>query len=355
MATVGAHTGKSVLLIGPGFIGWNVLELLVKDQYNVTAFTRSKEHGAKLTATGAKNVVLGDLGDKKLISDEVTKHDIVLHIASADHAASAEAVLDGVQRRADEGHSTIYIHTSGTSVIGDVEARGKKSSKVYHDSKAAEINALPDGAPHRQIDLRILGVQKKLGAKAKMAIVMPPLIYGYNDKHGRLSIQIPTLTRFALKHGFAGYVGEGDAVWSQIHVKDLARGYRMILHQLESTPADSPELLENPYYFCECTGDQEVSWKEIAALIGHTLHEQGKIADPAPRQIDPKLYGDIFGADFTEAVMGLNSRSRAERLRGMGWKPVEKSWQLSFVSDELPEILKEDISKFAGYGAAVAS
>ncbi|KAK8002767.1 hypothetical protein PG989_002486 [Apiospora arundinis] len=335
MATVGAHTGKNVLLIGPGFIGWNVLELLVKDQYNVTAFTRSKEHAAKLTDTGAKNVVLGSLDDKQLISDEVTKHDIVLHIASADHAASAEAVLDGVQRRADKGQSTIYIHTSGT--------------------KPEEINALPDNAPHRQIDLGILDVQKKLGAKAKIAIVMPPLIYGYNDKHGRLSIQIPTLTRFALKHGFAGYVGEGDAVWSQIHVKDLARGYRMILHQLESTPADSPELLENPYYFCECAGDQEVSWKEIAALIGHTLHEQGKIADPTPRQIDPKLYGDIFGADFTEAVMGLNSRSRAERLRALGWKPVEKSWQQSFVMDELPVILKEDNSKFAGYGAAVAS
>jgi len=42
--------------------------------------------------------------------------------------------------------------------------------------------------------------------------MIPPLIYGFNPKHARLSIQIPTLTRWAIKHGYAAHVGEGLSV-----------------------------------------------------------------------------------------------------------------------------------------------
>ena len=197
--------------------------------------------------------------------------------------------------------------------------------------------------------------REALGDRVKLAIVMPPLIYGYHPAHGRLSIQLPTLTRFALKHGYAGYVGEGEAVWSNVHVKDLVRAYRMILHHLENAPAGDDEDAANPYYFCESTGDAEVSWREIAALVGASLHKAGRLEDPTPRQIPKEQYDDIFGPAFTEAVMGLNSRSRANRVRALGWKPVAKSWSTSFVEDELPVILKEDISNFNGYGQAVAS
>jgi nucleoside-diphosphate-sugar epimerase len=60
--------GKRALIIGPGFIGWNVLDLLVAEGYSVTGFVRRKEHGDAIKASGAANVVLGDLNDKKLSS-----------------------------------------------------------------------------------------------------------------------------------------------------------------------------------------------------------------------------------------------------------------------------------------------
>lgn len=53
-------------------------------------------------------------------------------------------------------------------------------------------------------------------------------------------------------------------------------------------------LLPNPYYFCECTGDKEVSWKEVATAIGEGLHKAGKIQDPTPRTLPEDLYGDVF-------------------------------------------------------------
>lgn len=121
---------------------------------------------------------------------------------------------------------------------------------------------------------------------------------------------------------------------------------------MEKSPAS--KVLENPYYFCECTGDQEPSWKDLASLIGEQLNKAGKIQDPTPKELKEELWGDVF-SDFTGAVIGLNSRSRAVRLRELGWKPVEKDWRRSYVEDELPEILKEDVSGFGGYKGTVAS
>lgn len=182
--------------------------------------------------------------------------------------------------------------------------------------------------------------------------MIPPLIYGFNPAHKRLTIQIPTLTRFALKHGYAAHVGKGQAIESNIHVMDLARAYIVLLHHMEKSGPAS--LLENPYYFCEGSGEKEASWKDVASAIGEGLHKAGKIKDPAPRTLPKDLYGDVF-ADFTGAVIGLNSRSRAIRLRELGWQPREKDWRRSYLEDELPEILKEDVGSFAGYTGTVAS
>lgn len=70
--------GKNVFIVGPGFIGWNVLDLLVSEGYTVTGFVRRKEHGEQIKASGAQ-VVFGDLNDKAAIAEQTTKHDIVLH------------------------------------------------------------------------------------------------------------------------------------------------------------------------------------------------------------------------------------------------------------------------------------
>ena len=107
-------SGKKVLIIGPGFIGWNVLDLLVAEDYSVTGLVRRKEHADGIAASGA-STLLGDLDDKALIAKESGLHDIIIHTATADHLPSVEAVLDGIRMRAFKGQMTIFIHTSGTS------------------------------------------------------------------------------------------------------------------------------------------------------------------------------------------------------------------------------------------------
>ena len=121
---------------------------------------------------------MGNLDDTSLISEQAAEHDIVFHTATADHLASAEAILDAVKARAAKGLSTIYIHTSGTSVLDDGAQGEFRGDKVYHDNVRSEVNSVPDDAPHRPIDLAIVRAQRELGEQAKIAIMIPPLIYG---------------------------------------------------------------------------------------------------------------------------------------------------------------------------------
>ncbi|KAI1619858.1 hypothetical protein EDD37DRAFT_570317 [Exophiala viscosa] len=342
-------TGKNVLIVGPGFIGLNILDYLVQENYKVTGLVRRAAHAQQIQLSGA-NAVVSDLDDNITIKRLTIENDIVFHTATADHQPSAEAICAGVAERANQGKSTIYIHTSGTSVLDDKSQGAFENDKIYYDNKREDIDALPDSAPHRKIDLAILKAQKDIGDKAKIAIMIPPLIYGYNPHHRRLTIQIPTLTRFALKHGYSGHVGKGLSVESQIHVVDLARAYVTLLHHME---ASSPEtFLNNPYFFCE--NGHDTSWKTVAEMVGKGLHKAGKIPDPTPKTIPEDQYDDLFGP-YTAAVVGLNSRSRAVRLRELGWEPRERSFQDSYEIFELPEILKEEGVEFKGYQGTAAS
>jgi len=341
-------SGKRVLIVGPGFIGWNVLDHLLRENYTVTGLVRRAAHAQQIQLSGAKAVV-GDLDDRVVIKAQTVLHDIVFHTATADHQPSAEAICEGIAERAREGKSTIYIHTSGTSVLDDGAAGAYEGDKIYYDNVRQDIDSLPETAPHRKIDLAILKAQQDLGDQAKMAIMIPPLIYGWVPQHKRLSIQIPTLTRFAVKHGFAGHVGKGLSVESQIHVVDLARAYVTLLHHMESSPPQT--FLDNPYFFCE--NGHDTSWKTVAEMIGKGLHAAGKIPDPTPKTIPEDMYDDLFG-EYTTAVAGLNSRSRAVRLRDLSWEPRERSMQDTFEMFELPEILKE-VGEFKGYQGTAAS
>ena len=338
---------RSVFLLGPGYIGLEVLSLLLQEGYPVTTLVRRQEAREGLEKLGSKTI-LGSLDDGNVIRKAVAAADIVIHTATADHKPSAVSVLKGVEDRAENGRSTIYIHTSGCSAIVDKSDGEYITDDIFEDDKPKTIDSIADDAPHRDIDLTILKHRKALGAKAKISIMFPPVVYGVGQDN-RLSIQIPTMARFAIKHGYAGYVGKGNSVWGQIHVSDLARGYMTILHWMESTSGE--KVLENPYFFCE-NGD-EYSWKRCAEEIGKGLQKAGRIQDPVPREIPKDLYNYIFG-EWSVAVIGQNARNRANRLRALGWKPLAKRTFESLVEDELPIMLAEK-GDFKGYAAPVAS
>jgi nucleoside-diphosphate-sugar epimerase len=302
-------TLKEVFLIGPGLVGADLLELLLEDGYSVTTLVRRESHASQIKEHyPGTRVVMGTLDDKDTITQHTKTVPIVIHAATADHLPSVQAVLEGVRQRAEQGQDTIFIHTSGTSELVDNSRGNYVSDTIYTDKDPAFIDSnIPDTAPHREIDLAILKGRKELGPKAKIVIVLPPLIYGTGNRIKRTTIQLPTMVRFALKHGYAPVIGKGVSIRCNIHVQDLVRGYMLILHWLEK--ASGAEVLKNPYFFTD-SGD-EMAWGDAARAIGKALHEMGKIDDAEPRNPPKDLYSDLFGP-YTPTTIGANSRSRGE-------------------------------------------
>ncbi|KAF4772187.1 hypothetical protein HAV15_004985 [Penicillium sp. str.  len=308
----------SVFLLGPGFIGGEILDLLLISKRRKT--------------------VVGDLDDSSVIKDQVAVSDIVLHTATGDHLPSVQAIIDGIRQRAGQGLRTIYIHNSGATLLSDTAEGEYKSDTIYDDELPGEIDALPDSASHRQIDLVIARAGHELASHAKMAIMIPPLIYGVTTKGE------PPVNSIANAHP----IGKGRTVWNQIHVRDLARGYMVLLHWMERAPVT--EIALNPYF---CENGQELSWGECAAEIGRILKKEGRIDQSTPKPIPMEDWGDLFG-DYSAIVVGSNARNRANRLRKLGWAPLEKGTLASLAEDEIPIITKET-GEFKGYASAVAS
>lgn len=329
-------SSRSVFVVGPGFIGQEIIGHLLKENYTVTALVRSDSAASALQRIGV-NTISGTLNDKDIITQQVVQSDIVFHTAGADDVPSASAVVAGIQQRAAQDKETTYIHTSGGSMFADDSAGEYLGEQSFSDETSAAFDALPDSAHHRKVDLIILRGVKAIQNKVKVAIMIPPLIYGVGSNSKRLSIQYPVMARYALKHGYAGHVGKGLSTWSQVHVKDLGRGYMTILHWLEGV--SSQEAAVNPYWLCE--NGQVLSWGDAAAAIGQALFKSGRLPSPDTKTIPPADYGDMFGPYATELIAGSNVRVRAQRLRNLGWAPQEKGTLESLAEDEIPILLEE--------------
>lgn len=329
---------KSVLLIGPGYVGLSLLDSLLEAKYNVSTLLRNVELAAKLSSSGARTII-GTLDDSELITAQVAQHELTINTSSSDHLPSINAILSGIRQRVEAGLPSTLIHTSGAGLFLD-EAKGEyKSDVLYRDDDPAKINAVPDTALHREIDLAVLAAAREFGDKAKLAIMMPPVIYGMDPKHNRMSIAQPILVKFALKHGFAGYVGKGANVWGYVHVRDLVKAFATLIAYLD-TPGSQKDVLENPYFFAD---DGEFTWGQFAERIARVLHRMGKISEARVEPFEKSHYADAFG-DATEFIFGGNARTKAVRLVELGWKATEKDVLDTLEEEEIPFIVEQQKS-----------
>jgi hypothetical protein len=185
-------TRKSVFVLGAGFIGTSVIGELRHRNYHVTVLVRRQANSDELSASGL-STVLGSLDDSDLITAQVEISDVVINTASSDHVKAALAILEGIQRRSRRGDDTIYIQTSGTGSLGDFAAGQFKTDTISMDNNPDDINAVPDSNPHRDVDNAITSRQKEIGIRAKVAIILPPLIYGCKFKNWTLSLSLHCL------------------------------------------------------------------------------------------------------------------------------------------------------------------
>lgn len=279
-----------------GYIGGSVAAAMVAAGHNVSGLVRAQEAAAQVRALGV-DPVHGTLDDIDTLRLAASQSDAVINAASADHEASALAMLESL-----EGTGKIFIHTSGSSIVG-TQSAGHRVDDVFDETTPLK----PSGGRVARVALneRILSFKSR---GVRSVIICPSLIYGIGTGPAKHSIQVPWLIALAVKSGVAKHYGPGENIWSNVHIDDLVDLYRLAL---EAAPAGA-------FYFAE---NGENGMKDICEAINRKLGiHSGTVAmslDEATRE---------WGENGAQNTMGSNSRVRAVRAREeLGWRPHRPS------------------------------
>ncbi|WP_106312481.1 NAD-dependent epimerase/dehydratase family protein [Paraburkholderia sp. BL18I3N2] len=279
-----------------GFIGGSIAAHLARAGHTVRGLIRNPEHSAELQRLGIEPVI-GTLDDRALLIAEARAADAVINAASSDHEGAVKALIDGLA-----GSGKTFLHTSGSSIVGDASGGEAGQARIYHEDALPEPT--PDKVARVAIDLLVLNSAK---LNIRSAVLCNTLIYGHGAVPGSASVQLPRLVRQAQKSGVVRHVGSGGNIWSNVFIDDVAELYRLAL---EKTPAGT-------FYFVE---SGEASFRDMSAAIARAM----KLGEPQDWPLEDAQ--KEWGYEMASYGLGSNSRVRGERARKLlGWQPKRTS------------------------------
>jgi nucleoside-diphosphate-sugar epimerase len=295
---------QTIFITGAGgYIGGSIADKLVKAGLRVRGLVRSTTKAELLSARGIEPVV-GDLDDADLLMREAKQADGVVHAASAE---SAQALITGLA-----GSSKPFVHTSGSSIVGDDARGGQTSEAVFDEDTPLIVQALKQ--PRRNIDLMVLGAAAN---GVRSIVICPSLIYGLGTGLNPHSVQIPFLAENARQRGVVQIVGAGQNVWSNVHIDDVVDLYVL---SLAKAPAGA-------FYFA---ANGEASFAQIASALA------GRLGLSTVESLNPELAAQRWGVPRAYYSFGSNSRVRSVRARQeLGWMPQHAS-VIDWILNEMP-------------------
>jgi len=304
-----------------GYVGGALLHALVQHfpQWSIKTLVRTPEQGKLLTETySCVTPVIGTLESYDLIVSESSKADVVLLAANVDHEAGTNALLDGAKKHPQ----AVFIVLSGSASLLDLSNLnpGKPAPRRYSDvSDAEEIWNLPRDRLHVSIERRIALESDAAGIRT--IILAPSQIFHTGVGVGRKDSYLHYHPRAIMDHGKPFVIDEGNNIWAWIEIEDLASAVVFLI-----TEALKPDTQlgfgRHGYYFCQAG---ELSALEQAEVLAQELKTMGAIEDTQIEHITPEeaLKIDPFGV----MLWGTSMRSRAERLKVLGWEPKVTDWR----------------------------
>jgi nucleoside-diphosphate-sugar epimerase len=287
---------KVFILGASGYIGGSVAAALIEKGHAVSGLARSEDTAAALRG---RNIapVRGTLDDTAAIAAAAKAADVTIGAASADHRGAAEAVVTALT---GTGTGKLYLHTSGSSIVG-TPARGEFVADVFDED--TPFTPSPARKARVAIDDMVRGAAGMRGV-----VIAPSLIYGRGRGLNPDSVQVPWLVALARKAGVAKHIGSGENRWANVHIDDLVPLY---LTAIERAPAGA-------FYFAE---NGETSMREACEAISRMLGQGGKTQSMTIAEAAAE-----WGEGAAENTMGSNSRVRAKRARAeLGWAPKGQS------------------------------
>ena len=277
-----------------GYIGGSLAHRLLAEGHQVTGLVRSEARAEQARARGIVPL-LGTLDDGEVLAGAARAADAVIDAASADHPASAGALLTAL-----EGSGKVFLRTSGTSIVG-TRAGGERVEDVFDED--TPFTPAPVRVGRVALDTKV-----RAAGGLRAVVIAPSLIYGRGHGVNPDSIQVPWLIALARKHGVPKHIGAGANVWSNVHIDDLVELY---LLALDAAPAGA-------FYFAE-NGENDM--REVCAAIGRMLGQDGRTESMTLEQAAAE-----WGEGPANDTMGSNSRVRGRRARAeLGWAPSAPS------------------------------
>ena len=278
-----------------GFIGGSIATGLVQAGHNVTGLVRSAEQADELKALGM-NAVIGTLDDSQLLAQQARAADAVINAASSDHRGAVAALLDALR-----GSNKVFLHTSGSSIVGDASG-GKSSDDIYYEDNLPEPTV--DKADRVAIDNLVLAAAQD---GVNSAVICNTLIYGHSLGVNRDSVQLPRLLKQARKSGVVRHLGTGQNIWSNVHIEDVVALYQLAL----------TKNVPGTFYFVE---SGEASFIDMTTAMAEALN-LGKPQDWPLQDAEAE-----WGYEMANYGLGSNSRVRGKHARDLlGWKPKRTS------------------------------
>jgi nucleoside-diphosphate-sugar epimerase len=313
-----------------GYIGGTFLTLFHQKhpQILVRALVRTSEQAERLREFYQHNVepVLGSMQDFELLSSEASKASIVVQ-GSGNEREGIIALINGIAINPANSSTSlrpVFIHISGSSNVTDPQLpMGDCLPKAYSDvDDLEEILAFGPERNHVTLENKIRELSEERNVQS--LILAPPTILG----HGLGAMKTETFQvqwyNTIIELGTSFLTGKGENVWSVISIRDL--GEALVFFVEEALKGENSRLRygRDGYYFIEAF---EVKLMERAQAIGERLSKEGKIKTKNVKLIPAKELEDKLGSFFPYLV-GSSSRCRADKLKGLGWKPKQLDWRV---------------------------
>ncbi len=276
-----------------GFIGGALAKKLQSLGFIIKGLVRSSEKKQTLEAQGI-SALIGNLEQSNILEQGAAWADIVINAADYEDLYSVSTFLDTLK-----GTNKTYIHISGSSITG-IKSKGRVDSTIFtEESIQPRLEKAALAAIH-------IACKEAAQHKIRTIVIAPSLIY--TSAVLEESPFFSAWANWALELGTVPYLGDGENIWSNVHLDDLTELFILAIEKAK----------EGSVFFAE---NGSASIKTMANL----LHKKLKLNAP-PSAFPLETFISKWGIATTHTLFGGNSRVTALKAKNeLGWEPKQKS------------------------------